>query len=228
MVAAIHVVKRSALALLLANQGINFLLEEFQATCVGNNNSDPYLRTVEPRSLNSWAENYAETKQQLPNFNHYKNCGTKGFVFCFIPGSIVLNRGRLIMGAGPVGLITLLAASAFGVPRVVIVDVDDQHFLCMPFSRFKREETVAVGVQVLNLKLPFEEIEVLCNNLELIKRQSVFISWLKKLIKLRWSLGFKLKRMEWVALSKFLKGGEWWGGSISSRNMPLSHPNFTL
>lgn len=31
----------------------------------------------------------------------------------------------LIMGAGPIGLITLLAARAFGAPRIVIVDVDD-------------------------------------------------------------------------------------------------------
>ncbi|OAY48229.1 L-idonate 5-dehydrogenase isoform X1 [Manihot esculenta] len=32
----------------------------------------------------------------------------------------------LIMGAGPIGLITLLTARAFGAPRVIIVDVDDQ------------------------------------------------------------------------------------------------------
>ena len=31
----------------------------------------------------------------------------------------------LIMGAGPIGLVTLLAARAFGSPRIVIVDVDD-------------------------------------------------------------------------------------------------------
>ncbi|KAJ6672025.1 SORBITOL DEHYDROGENASE [Salix viminalis] len=32
----------------------------------------------------------------------------------------------LIMGAGPIGLITLLASRAFGAPRVVIADVDDR------------------------------------------------------------------------------------------------------
>ncbi|KAG6754463.1 hypothetical protein POTOM_042502 [Populus tomentosa] len=32
----------------------------------------------------------------------------------------------LIMGAGPIGLITLLVSRAFGAPRVVIVDVDDR------------------------------------------------------------------------------------------------------
>lgn len=31
----------------------------------------------------------------------------------------------LVLGAGPIGLVTLLAARAFGVPRIVIVDVDD-------------------------------------------------------------------------------------------------------
>lgn len=31
----------------------------------------------------------------------------------------------LIMGAGPIGLVTLLSARAFGAPRIVIVDVDD-------------------------------------------------------------------------------------------------------
>lgn len=31
----------------------------------------------------------------------------------------------LIMGAGPIGLVMMLAARAFGAPRIVIVDVDD-------------------------------------------------------------------------------------------------------
>lgn len=31
----------------------------------------------------------------------------------------------LIMGAGPIGLVTMLAARAFGAPRIIIVDVDD-------------------------------------------------------------------------------------------------------
>ncbi|XP_013642674.2 sorbitol dehydrogenase isoform X1 [Brassica napus] len=31
----------------------------------------------------------------------------------------------LVMGAGPIGLVTMLAARAFGVPKIVIVDVDD-------------------------------------------------------------------------------------------------------
>ncbi|KAA8545447.1 hypothetical protein F0562_020231 [Nyssa sinensis] len=43
--------------------------------------------------------------------------------------------------------------------------------LCMPFLRFKKDEAVALGAQALDLKLPFGEIEVLCENLDLIKRQ---------------------------------------------------------
>ena len=43
--------------------------------------------------------------------------------------------------------------------------------LCMPFLRFKKDEAIAVGHQALDLKLPFGEVEVLGENLELIKRQ---------------------------------------------------------
>ncbi|CAN1235730.1 Leucine--tRNA ligase, cytoplasmic [Linum perenne] len=41
----------------------------------------------------------------------------------------------------------------------------------MPFLRFKKDEAVAIGAQALDLKLPFGEIDVLKENLELIKRQ---------------------------------------------------------
>jgi leucyl-tRNA synthetase len=43
--------------------------------------------------------------------------------------------------------------------------------LCMPFIRFKKDEARNVGSQALNLKLPFGEIDVLEENLELIRRQ---------------------------------------------------------
>jgi len=43
--------------------------------------------------------------------------------------------------------------------------------LCMPFLRFKKEEAISLGAQALNLRLPFGEIEVLKENLDLIKRQ---------------------------------------------------------
>ncbi|KAL5222229.1 hypothetical protein ABZP36_026942 [Zizania latifolia] len=35
------------------------------------------------------------------------------------------EKSVLIMGAGPIGLVTMLAARAFGAPRIVIVDVDE-------------------------------------------------------------------------------------------------------
>ncbi|KAJ7960649.1 Leucine--tRNA ligase, cytoplasmic [Quillaja saponaria] len=43
--------------------------------------------------------------------------------------------------------------------------------LFMPFLRFKKDEAIAIGVQALDLRLPFGEIEVLKENLDLIKRQ---------------------------------------------------------
>ncbi|KAJ7558533.1 hypothetical protein O6H91_04G044500 [Diphasiastrum complanatum] len=42
---------------------------------------------------------------------------------------------------------------------------------CMPFIKFKKDETLSVGPQALELKLPFEELQVLEENVELIKRQ---------------------------------------------------------
>uniref|UniRef100_A0A803MT29 leucine--tRNA ligase n=1 Tax=Chenopodium quinoa TaxID=63459 RepID=A0A803MT29_CHEQI len=42
---------------------------------------------------------------------------------------------------------------------------------CMPFLRFKKDETLALGPQALELKLPFGEMKVLSENLNLIKRQ---------------------------------------------------------
>ncbi|GJN24506.1 hypothetical protein PR202_gb12250 [Eleusine coracana subsp. coracana] len=43
--------------------------------------------------------------------------------------------------------------------------------LCMPFIRFKKDEAKEVGPQALNLRLPFGEMDVLEENLELIRRQ---------------------------------------------------------
>ncbi|GLU21323.1 hypothetical protein SLE2022_374690 [Rubroshorea leprosula] len=43
--------------------------------------------------------------------------------------------------------------------------------LCMPFLRFKKDEAIKLGVHALDLKLPFGEIDVLQENLDLIKRQ---------------------------------------------------------
>ncbi|CAA0283425.1 unnamed protein product [Arabidopsis thaliana] len=41
----------------------------------------------------------------------------------------------------------------------------------MPFVKFKKKEAISIGIQALNLRLPFGEIEVLKSNMDLIKRQ---------------------------------------------------------
>ncbi|KAJ8768368.1 hypothetical protein K2173_021521 [Erythroxylum novogranatense] len=43
--------------------------------------------------------------------------------------------------------------------------------LCMPFLRFKKDEAITIGVQALDLKLPFGEMEVLQENIDVIERQ---------------------------------------------------------
>ncbi|ONI36349.1 hypothetical protein PRUPE_1G582000 [Prunus persica] len=43
--------------------------------------------------------------------------------------------------------------------------------LCMPFMKMKKDQAVAIGAQALDLKLPFGEIDILRENLDLIKRQ---------------------------------------------------------
>ncbi|XP_078443905.1 ATP binding/leucine-tRNA ligases/aminoacyl-tRNA ligase [Wolffia australiana] len=42
---------------------------------------------------------------------------------------------------------------------------------CMPFIKFKKDEVNAVGSQALDLRLPFGEMEVLTENVDLIRRQ---------------------------------------------------------
>lgn len=55
------------------------------------------------------------------------------------------------MGAGPIGLVTLLAAHAFGAPRVVVVDVDD-------YQLSVANNLGADGV----VKVSTEEVERIC------------------------------------------------------------------
>ena len=42
--------------------------------------------------------------------------------------------------------------------------------LVMPFLKFKKDETLAVGPEALDVKLPFDELQVLQENVDLIKR----------------------------------------------------------
>ncbi|KAJ4723658.1 leucine--tRNA ligase, cytoplasmic-like [Melia azedarach] len=51
------------------------------------------------------------------------------------------------------------------------IDFKRTQKLCMPFLKFKKDEAIAIGPHALDLKLPFGEIAVLQENLDLIKRQ---------------------------------------------------------
>ncbi|XP_011628378.1 sorbitol dehydrogenase [Amborella trichopoda] len=56
----------------------------------------------------------------------------------------------LVMGAGPIGLVTMLAARAFGAPKVVIVDVDDQR---LSFAK-------AIGAhQIIKVSTDMQDVE---------------------------------------------------------------------
>ena len=52
----------------------------------------------------------------------------------------------LVMGAGPIGLVTMLAARAFGAPRIVIVDVDDNRLSVA--KELGADDTVKVSTDV--------------------------------------------------------------------------------
>lgn len=55
----------------------------------------------------------------------------------------------LIIGAGPIGLVTMLAARAFGAPKIVMVDVDD---LRLSFAKDLGADDIVKGstnIQVL-------------------------------------------------------------------------------
>lgn len=60
----------------------------------------------------------------------------------------------LIMGAGPIGLITLLAARAFGAPRIVIVDIDDCRLSIA--KSLGADETVLVSTNIQVLYVTFK------------------------------------------------------------------------
>ncbi|KAK6125928.1 hypothetical protein DH2020_040317 [Rehmannia glutinosa] len=63
----------------------------------------------------------------------------------------------LVMGAGPIGLVTMLAARAFGSPRIVIVDVDD-HRLSVA-KELGADETVKVSTSINDVAAEIERIK---------------------------------------------------------------------
>ncbi|XP_043718313.1 sorbitol dehydrogenase [Telopea speciosissima] len=56
------------------------------------------------------------------------------------------EKNVLIMGAGPIGLVTMLAARAFGAPRIVIVDVDDNRLSVA--KKLGADEIVKVSINI--------------------------------------------------------------------------------
>lgn len=60
----------------------------------------------------------------------------------------------LIMGAGPIGLVTMLAARAFGAPRIVIVDVDTHRLSVAKDLGADEVLQVSANIQVF-LLVPF-------------------------------------------------------------------------
>lgn len=80
----------------------------------------------------------------------------------------------LILGAGPIGLVTLLAACAFGAPKVVVVDVDDHRLSVAKELGAAAVVKVSSDIQVLKnlptkiypfrFSLSFSEANVKCNS----------------------------------------------------------------
>ena len=63
--------------------------------------------------------------------------------------SISPETNVLIMGAGTIGLITLLVARAFGAPRIVITDVDDCRLSMAKSLGADKAVLVSTNIQVL-------------------------------------------------------------------------------
>ncbi|KAK9177881.1 hypothetical protein WN943_027071 [Citrus x changshan-huyou] len=64
----------------------------------------------------------------------------------------------LIMGAGPIGLVTMLGARAFGAPRIVIVDVDDYRLSVAKELGADNIVKVSTNLQVCYCPLPSRRV----------------------------------------------------------------------
>jgi L-iditol 2-dehydrogenase len=58
----------------------------------------------------------------------------------------------LIMGAGPIGLVTMLSARAFGAPRIVVVDVDDHRLSVAKSLGADDIVKVSTNIQVYSIR----------------------------------------------------------------------------
>ncbi|KAL6541782.1 hypothetical protein OROGR_011268 [Orobanche gracilis] len=67
------------------------------------------------------------------------------------------EKNVLVMGAGPIGLVTMLAARAFGSPRIVIVDVDDQRLSVA--KELGANKTIKVSTNINDVNAEVEQIK---------------------------------------------------------------------
>ncbi|XP_022984439.1 sorbitol dehydrogenase [Cucurbita maxima] len=63
----------------------------------------------------------------------------------------------LVMGAGPIGLVTMMAARAFGAPRIVIVDVDD--FRLSVAKDLGADEVIKVSIDIQDVDQDVAQIQ---------------------------------------------------------------------
>ncbi|KAJ8771468.1 hypothetical protein K2173_026645 [Erythroxylum novogranatense] len=63
--------------------------------------------------------------------------------------NVSIDTNVLVLGSGPIGLVTLLAARAFGVPRIVVVDVDDYRLSVS--KNFGANEIVKVSTNIQDI-----------------------------------------------------------------------------
>ncbi|KAM3398490.1 hypothetical protein P3S68_002005 [Capsicum galapagoense] len=63
----------------------------------------------------------------------------------------------LVLGAGPIWLVTLLVARAFGAPRIVIVDVDDYHLSLA--KKLGADDIVKVSTNIQDVATNIENIQ---------------------------------------------------------------------
>ncbi|MBA0657395.1 hypothetical protein Goklo_009680, partial [Gossypium klotzschianum] len=73
-------------------------------------------------------------------------------------GNISPETNVLVMGAGPIGLVTLLAARAFGAPRIVTVDLDGNRLSVA--KELGADGVVEVSTNMQDIP---KEVETICN-----------------------------------------------------------------
>jgi L-iditol 2-dehydrogenase len=80
-------------------------------------------------------------------------------------GDVGPEKNVLIFGAGPIGLVTMMAARAFGSPRIVIVDVDDQRLAIA--KNLGADGIIRVSTDKQDITVEVEKIrETMCGEID--------------------------------------------------------------